>query len=138
MCAVVKDSHEPNDTYTSATYLGTYTEGQSIPNASGTLHSSADLDRFYVYITESGNIFDWTMSFSVALSGAPGFHKLCIYYDRDCNGAVDLTKCASGTGYISVTTGDVDEAGVADDGCVDIEVSGDWSCTPYSLSFSLD
>lgn len=137
-----KDSYEPNETWSTSKYLGSLKEGAtSLVLSSAWLHANGptEIDRYYVYVTESGSLFDWTMIFYASLSGVSGWHSLCIYYDRGCNGGVDVQKCATGSGSLSVNTGDVDaNDGTSDDGCVDIEVYGDWSCTPYTLQLTLD
>jgi len=77
------------------------------------------------------------MTMTASFSGIGGWHKLCIYYDRGCNGGVDVTDCDTGYGSLYVTTGDVDgNNGSSDDGCVDVELYGDWSCTKYTLQMS--
>jgi hypothetical protein len=146
-CNFTKDIYEPNENWSQATYLGAYNEGDSIPPITNAwLHqyeppigNPGEIDRYYINVVESGNIFDWTMVISATLSGVSGWHHLCIFYDRGCNGSVDVEQCTSGTGVLNVTTGDVDSNdGGDDDGCVDVEVYGDWSCSAYTLSFSCD
>jgi hypothetical protein len=148
-CNFTKDQYEPNDTYAQAELWGStsgYSEGASIPVVtSATLHQAepaiatpGEIDRYYLYVKESGSWFDYSMTFSATLSGISGWHKVCVYFDKGCNGGVDKTHCASGFGSLTATTGDVDDVGSTDDGCVDIEVYGDWSCTPYTLQFKLD
>ncbi len=139
-CSYSTDSREPNDTYATATNMGSYEEGNGIPVVSNAwLHSAADVDRYYYYCTESGSIFDTSMGMSNVLSGVGGWHHLCVYFDRHCDGGVDATSCTSGTGTLSVDTGDIDSNdGSDDDGCVDVEVYGDGSCAAYTLQFKCD
>ena len=140
-----KDQYEPNETWSQARYWGSFSEGASIsPVSQAWLHQAepgyanpGEVDRFYYYCNESGSLFDWSMNMTASFSGIGGWHKLCIYYDKGCNGGVDVTKCATGYGSLYVDTGDVDgNNGSNDDGCVDIELFGDWSCTKYTLQMS--
>ncbi len=144
-CSFNKDQYEPNESWSQAKYWGTFSEGNSISTVSQAwLHqaepaiaSPGEVDRFYYYCNESGNVFDWSMNMTASFSGIGGWHKLCIYYDRGCNGGIDKTDCDTGYGSLFVDTGDVDgNNGSSDDGCVDIELYGDWSCTKYTLQMS--
>ena len=146
-CNFIGDSHEPNETWQQATKIGDFSEGDGItPMTNSWLHQAepaiadpGEVDRFYFNCSESGNIFDWTFEMGASLSGTGGWHSLCIFYDRGCNGGVDAQTCASGVGVLSVNTGDQDDQdGGDDDGCIDIEVFGDASCAPYTLQFSCD
>ena len=139
-CNYTTDGNEPNDAYSNATNLGNYGEGSSIPPVTNVwLHSNSDFDRYYIWISESGDIFDWTLKTKATLSSTSGWHSLCLYYDRGGNGSVEVTRCTSGYGSLSVDTGDVDaNDGGDDDGYVDIEVYGDGSCAPYTLQLSVD
>ena len=137
-CSYKLDSYEPNENHSQAKYLGTMDDDhQSKSLSTAWLHSSDDKDRFYVSVVENGGL-DWTMKFSASLSGVTGYHSLCVFYDRGCNGGVDHQKCATGSGALSVETDNLDGYGSNDDGCVDIEVQGQASCSPYSLQLSLN
>ena len=144
-CNFTKDAYEPNENYSQATLLGTFSEGGGIPaittawlhQAEPAIASPGEIDRYYFYCNESGNIFDWSMEMKATLSTASGWHKVCLFYDRGCNGSVEVTKCSSGYGAQTASTGDVDgNNGSDDDGCIDVEVYGDWSCAAYTLQMS--
>ncbi len=136
-CNYTLDSREPNDTYNEATLIGSIEEGGTLPTVSNAwLHSSSDFDRYYFICSESGDIFDGTFAMSATLSGVGGTNRICIYYDRACNGSVDKTSCAEASGTLSVNTGDQDaQNGSDDDGCIDVEVTGAGTCSAYTLQF---
>ncbi|MFT5430330.1 MAG: hypothetical protein ACI9OJ_001004 [Myxococcota bacterium] len=146
-CNFTLDTYEPNESYTQAKLLGSYSEGDSItPLTSAWLHQAepgfadpGEIDRFYFNCAESGNIFDGSMAMGASLSGIGGWHSLCIFYDRGCNGGVDVQNCSTGYGALGVSTGDVDsQNGSDDDGCIDVEIFGDASCAAYILQLSCD
>ncbi|MBM4394854.1 MAG: putative metal-binding motif-containing protein [Deltaproteobacteria bacterium] len=139
-CAFTKDPYEPNDTWNTAEGLGTLKDGATTKTVSNaTFHSNGDYDRFYVNVEESGSLVDWTMTLSATLSGVSGSHTMCLYYDRECDGGVDHTKCGTQSGSLTVKTDDLDPNwGENNDGCIDIELYGAWSCSKYTLQLTLD
>jgi hypothetical protein len=147
ICDFNKDGYEPNETWAQATYLGQIDEGEPMPpvtdawlhQAESPIATPGEIDRYYFHCYESDSIFDWSMTISASLSGVGGWHSLCIFYDRSCDGSVDVQHCSTGEGALNASTGDVDGASQAsDDGCIDVEVYGDWSCTAYTLELICD
>ena len=101
------------------------------------LASPGEIDRYYYMLNET-DTFDTNLAASVTISGLTGWHEVCIYFDDDCNNSIEKTVCSNGYGTIGVSTGDVDDVGSDDSGCVDVELYGDWSCATYTIQMSWD
>ncbi|MBM4396410.1 MAG: putative metal-binding motif-containing protein [Deltaproteobacteria bacterium] len=136
-CSYTRDGYESNDTWGTATYMGAYTEPNAPGARSAWLHTDSDVDRFWWRGTESSSLTDLSLAASVTLvSSSSLWHELCIYWDDGYNGSIDKQACKTGWGTITATVDGLDSWGSTQVGDIDVSVSGDWSCSSYTLQFT--
>jgi hypothetical protein len=117
--------------------MGSYTEPNAPGARSAWLHTNGDVDRFWWRGTESGSLTDLSLAASVTLvSSSSLWHELCIYWDDGYNGSIEKQACKTGWGTITATVDGLDSWGSTQVGDIDVSVSGDWSCSSYTLQFT--
>ncbi len=141
-CTWTLDAYEPNESQFAARSFGYFEEPNAPPPVSGWIHGPDDVDWYGFIADEAFPIFIdvvLTLYGSVRLTGGSGTHHLCIYWDNNADGVIDETHCVDGVGDLFVETSNVDP-GPLDEayGMIYVSVSGDPSCTPYTLSFTWD
>ncbi len=140
-CTWTLDAYEPNDTIDASRFFGYYDEPYDPPAATGWIHGPDDIDwysfRGYEEDTFPFPDLDSSMYVAVSLTGGDGNHRLCLLWDEGSTGVIDENNCVEGTGSLFVESSNLESGSFLSlvSGTISVSVSGEPSCTPYTMTW---